>query len=132
MRRERRGRRHRVYVMLDDDLPGNGKAEDSELVVARERVRELEGQVAFLDGQMHSERERYEGCMIWSIIQLLISIEIRIEVKARTKWCRAFVLGWLLLLRYSVSAPSLSILGLNSPHLSSRGTSGHRTSTPRA
>ena len=28
-RREPRGRRHRVYVMLDDDPPGNGQAAES-------------------------------------------------------------------------------------------------------
>ena len=39
-KREPRGRRHRVYVMLDDDLPGNGGGADSALAVARERIRE--------------------------------------------------------------------------------------------
>ena len=31
VRREPRGRRHRVYVMLDDNPPENGKATDSAL-----------------------------------------------------------------------------------------------------
>ena len=44
-RREPRGRRHRVYVMLDDDPPGSGTAADSPLAVARERIRGLEAQL---------------------------------------------------------------------------------------
>ena len=38
VKREPRGRRHRVYVMLDDDLPSNGETSQSELAVAWERV----------------------------------------------------------------------------------------------
>ena len=57
-KREPRGRRHRVYVMLDDEPPGNGKATDSALVAARERVRELKEQVAFLQGQLELEQQR--------------------------------------------------------------------------
>ena len=48
VRREPRGRRHRVYVMLDDDPPGNGVAADPELIAAREWIRGLEGQVDLL------------------------------------------------------------------------------------
>ena len=51
-KREPRGRRHRVYVMLDDDLPGNGRSADSELVAAQERIRGLEAQVGLLQGQL--------------------------------------------------------------------------------
>ena len=40
--REPRGRRHRVYVMLDDDPPGNDGNVDSALAVAQERIRGLE------------------------------------------------------------------------------------------
>ena len=58
VRREPRGRRHRVYVMLDDDPPGNGKAIDSAPAVAQERVRELEEQVAILQGQLDQEQQR--------------------------------------------------------------------------
>ena len=57
-KRETRGRRHRVYVMLDDDPPVNGKAADSAQPVARERIRSLEEQVAFLQGQLELERQR--------------------------------------------------------------------------
>ena len=46
------GRRHRVYVMLDGDPPGNGRLADSELVGARERIKDLEAQVELLQGQI--------------------------------------------------------------------------------
>ncbi len=36
VRREPRGQRHRVYVMLDDDPPMYGEAADSELAVAQD------------------------------------------------------------------------------------------------
>ena len=58
VRREPRGRRHRVYVMLDDDLPSTAETSQSELAVAQERVRSLEEQVAFLQEQLESERQR--------------------------------------------------------------------------
>ena len=58
VRREPRGRRHRVYVMLDDDPPGNGEAAASELAVAQERIRGLEEQMAFLQEQLELEQER--------------------------------------------------------------------------
>ena len=62
VKREPRGRRHRVYVMLDDDPPGNGKAAESELAVALARICGLEEQVAFLQeqleqGRLESERQ---------------------------------------------------------------------------
>ena len=44
-RREPRGGRHRVYVMLDDDPPGSGTVADSSLAVDRERIRGLEAQL---------------------------------------------------------------------------------------
>ena len=55
---EPRGRRHRVYVMLDDDLPSAIETPQSELAVTRERVRGLEAQVAFLQEQLDAERQR--------------------------------------------------------------------------
>ncbi len=58
VRREPRGRRHWVYVMLDDDPPGNGEATDPALAMARERIRGLEGQVDLLQGQLEMERQR--------------------------------------------------------------------------
>ena len=44
-RREPRGRRHRVYVMLDGDPPEKVEAADSALDVAQERIRGLEEQL---------------------------------------------------------------------------------------
>ena len=61
VRREPRGRRQRVYVMLDDDPPENGVAADSQLVAARERIHGLEGQVELLQGQLEQERRRNAG-----------------------------------------------------------------------
>ena len=58
VKREPRGRRHRVYVMLDDDPPMDGEAADSELAVAQERIRGLEEQVELLQGQIDQERLR--------------------------------------------------------------------------
>jgi len=58
VKREPRGRRHRVYVMLDDDPPGNGVAADPALAMAQERIRGLEGQVELLQGQLEMERQR--------------------------------------------------------------------------
>ena len=59
--REPRGRRHRIYVMLDDDPPGAVESPQSELVVARERIRGLEKQVEFLQGQLEREQQRNAG-----------------------------------------------------------------------
>ena len=61
VRREPRGRRHRVYVILDDDPPGNGVAADPALSMERERIRDLEGQVELLQGQLEMERQRNAG-----------------------------------------------------------------------
>ena len=60
-KREPRGQRHRVYVMLDDDLPSAVETPPSELAVAQERVRGLEEQVAFLQEQLDWERQRNVG-----------------------------------------------------------------------
>ena len=57
-KREPRGRRHRVYVMLDDDLPSAIETPPSELAAAQERVRGLEEQVAFLQEQLELEQQR--------------------------------------------------------------------------
>ena len=61
--REPRGRRHRVYVMLDDDPPAeNGQVgETAEPAVAQERIRELEEEVASLREQLGQERQRNAG-----------------------------------------------------------------------
>ena len=44
-KREPRGKRHRVYVMLDYDLPSTGDTPQSELAVAQKRIRVLEEQL---------------------------------------------------------------------------------------
>ncbi len=61
VKREPRGRRHRVYVILDDDPPVNGEAADPALAAARERIRGLEAQVELLQGQLDLERQRNAG-----------------------------------------------------------------------
>ena len=61
VRREQQGSRHRIYVMLDDDLPENGASARSQgtlLDVAQERIRGLDEQVALLQGQLEQEQER--------------------------------------------------------------------------
>ena len=58
VRREPRGRRHRVYVMLDDELPGAVETPQSELVAAQERIQSIEAQVELLQGQLEQERQR--------------------------------------------------------------------------
>ncbi len=61
VRREQHGRRHRIYVMLDDDPLKNGvnaKSQGTLLDVARERIRGLEEQVELLEGQLTLEQER--------------------------------------------------------------------------
>ena len=60
-RREPRGRRHRVYVMLDDDPPeqnSDAPPGDPAQAVAQERIRGLEEQVAFLQEQLELEQQR--------------------------------------------------------------------------
>ena len=64
VRRERHGRRHRIYVMLDDDPLKNGlsaKSQGTLLDVARERIRGLDEQVELLQGQLALEQERNAG-----------------------------------------------------------------------
>ena len=58
VKREPRGRRHRVYVLLDDDPLENGEPADPALAVARQRIRGLEEQVGMLRGQLEQERQR--------------------------------------------------------------------------
>ena len=64
VRREEQGRRHRVYVMLDDDPPENGsnaRSHGTLLDVAQEKIRGLDEQVELLQGQLDLERERNAG-----------------------------------------------------------------------
>ena len=58
VQREPRGRRHRVYVMLEDDPPEDYKAADPELAAAQDRIQDLEAQVDLLQGQLEQERQR--------------------------------------------------------------------------
>ena len=67
VRRERRGQRHRVYVMVDDDAfetngttntPATVGSCNTQLALARERIRGLEEQVGNLKEQLRWERER--------------------------------------------------------------------------
>ena len=64
IRREQQGRRHRIYVMLDDDLAENGasaKSQGALLDVAQERIRGLDEQVELLQAQLELEQERNIG-----------------------------------------------------------------------
>ena len=64
VRREHRGRRHRIYVVLDDDPLENGanaKSQGTLLDVAQERIRGLDEQVALLQAQLALEQERNVG-----------------------------------------------------------------------
>lgn len=58
LKREPRGRRQRAYVMLDDDLPSAVETPQPELVMAQERIQDLEAQVGLLQGQLEQERQR--------------------------------------------------------------------------
>ena len=67
VRREQHGERHRIYVVVDDDaFETNGTTSspavvgpcNTQLAVARERIRGLEEQVENLREQLRWERER--------------------------------------------------------------------------
>ena len=60
VRREPRGRRHRVYVMLDEppENGANAKSQGTLLDVAQERIRGLDEQVELLQDQLVLEQER--------------------------------------------------------------------------
>ena len=63
-KREPRGRRHRVYVMLDDDPPLNANGVESgngARAAAKERIRGLEEQMALLQEQLDLERQHNAG-----------------------------------------------------------------------
>ena len=60
VRREEQGRRHRVYVMLDDDPPENGE-DGQPQDAAQEQIRGLEEQVVLLQTQLDLERGRNAG-----------------------------------------------------------------------
>ena len=64
-KQESRGRRHRVYVMLDDEPPQNASdvaaCEDVALAVALEQIRGLEEQLEFCQEQLELEQQRNAG-----------------------------------------------------------------------
>ena len=63
-RREPHGRRHRVYVLLDDatnEDAGEAPPQGVALAVAQERIRSLEEQVDFLRAQLALEQQRSVG-----------------------------------------------------------------------
>ena len=83
VKREPRGRRHRVYVMLDDDLPVDAKDADSgetALVAAQERIRGMEEQVAFLQEQLDLEQQRNA--------ELVNELEAVTVQRKRCRWWR--------------------------------------------
>lgn len=59
-RREPHGKRHRVYVVLDDDPLGNNDVNPggTALAVAQERIGWLEAQLALLREHLEQERQR--------------------------------------------------------------------------
>ena len=64
VRREQRGSRHRIYVMLDDDLAENGanaRSPDTLPDVAQERIRGSDEQVELLQAQLALEQDRNAG-----------------------------------------------------------------------
>ena len=64
VRREQRGSRHRIYVMLDDDLAENGanaRSQDTLPDVAQERIRGSDEQVELLQAQLALEQDRNAG-----------------------------------------------------------------------
>ena len=82
-KREPRGRRHRVYVMLDIDLPGAVETPQSELVAAQERICGLEAQVELLRGQLEQERQRNAG-----LVEELKAVQPTAAQKRSSPWWR--------------------------------------------
>lgn len=62
-KRDPRGRRHRVYVMLYDDPLSATEIPQTELAVAQERKRCLEQQVAFPQGQLEQKQRHNAGLL---------------------------------------------------------------------
>ena len=63
VRREQRGSRHRIYVMLDEppENGANARSQGTLLDVAQERIRGLDEQVELLQAQLALEQERNVG-----------------------------------------------------------------------
>ena len=79
-KREPRGRRHRVHVILDDGPPTSTEAPRSESAMAQERIRGLEEQVELLQGQLEMERQR-NGELV---------DELKAERERRGSWWRVW------------------------------------------
>lgn len=80
--RETHGRRHRLYVVLDDSTAVDQADADRAkmaLAVAQERARCLEDQVAFLRGQLELEQRRSA--------ELLKDLRLE-RAKGRRSWWR--------------------------------------------
>ena len=83
--KEPRGRRHRVYVMLDDDPPeyvGDVAPGDWTLAVDRGQTRGLEEQVKLLQGQLELERQRNAGL----VNELKASRTSTAQERRRPRW----------------------------------------------
>ncbi len=85
VRREPRGRRHRVYVMLDDDLPIAIEPPPSELIAAQEKIQDLERQVELLRGQLDQERQRNAD-----LANQLTAVQTTPAQERRGPWWRRF------------------------------------------
>ena len=88
VRREPRGRRHRVYVILDDDPPVDIMGSDSgetALVAAQEKIQDLEAQVELLQGQLELEQERNAG-----LVDELMAVQTTPAQERRGPWWRRF------------------------------------------
>ncbi len=85
VKREPRGRRHRVYVMLDDDPPVNTDIPDPELAAAQERIRGLEAQVESLQGRLDQERQRNAD-----LANQLTAVQTTPAQERRGSWWRRF------------------------------------------
>ena len=57
-KREPRGRRHRIHVVMDEEPPNTSDTPQSELAAAQERIPGPEEQVSFLQEQLEWERQR--------------------------------------------------------------------------
>ena len=57
-KREPRGRRHRIHVVMDEEPPNTSDTPQSELAAAQERIPGPEERVSFLQEQLEWERQR--------------------------------------------------------------------------
>ncbi len=85
VRREPRGRRHRVYVILDDDPPSAIESPPSKLIAAQDRIQDLEGQVELLKGQLELEQQRNAG-----LVDELKAAQTTTAQERRGSWWRRF------------------------------------------